>query len=824
MKVLTRAAVLAAWALLPGLSSARGQSVLVQVTESESGRPIPGAFVSLLDDQGRVLRSALTDDSGRFLFPVQAAGAFRVRGEMIGRETRSSEPLTLRGGESGRIVLSLPAHAIPLEEIRVEADERCRLRPDEASHISRVWEEARKALAIQAWTEQTGLYRMVITTYERDLDRTGRKVEREDRKGSTAVTRTPFRSLPADDLLTKGFVQSAESGGHDYFGPDAAVLLSDLFLDTHCFRLERSADLPGSLGLSFEPLEGRDLPDIRGTLWLDLETAELQFLEYRYTRVPYWEGEGIGGGRVEFQAMPDGAWIIDRWWIRAPILAQYVGRGRAGGPEIRVEGIRETGGEVTRTSTLNRQRVSEVNQGSLRGTVWDSTVSAPLEGATVYLSGTSYRAVTDVNGRFRIRAVPDGVFTAAFTHPRLDSLGILGLSAEVEIRRGEDSEVRLSIPSYGTIWLAACRAEDLEGGAAVLSGVVRDLSSGEPIPGAVVRVAWQEVEAVMPVFQARDRWLEARSDAEGRYVACGIPLGELIEVRASFQDLESRAFELRFLEEGHQVQDFDIELPSGLLSTQAKNETPREGMGAQGIQGILTDPESGDPIRNAEVTIRARRGRVSVTATGVTDVRGFFRLQTPESGRYFFSANALGYADVRDEMVEVSEGKLTVVEIQMAPEALELEPLVVSAERRDFHLELEGFYDRQAGGLNRGLFLTPEVLEARRPRWVTDLLVGLPGTRVINLTGGRRALYFRDGVQLNGRICWPRVYVDRSLVSAGGFSGAGADSTALDAAVAGVEVSAIEVYPSAARVPPEFNGLNASCGVVVIWTKRGGAR
>ena len=33
-------------------STAAGQSVLVQVTELETGDPIPGAFVSLMDDSG----------------------------------------------------------------------------------------------------------------------------------------------------------------------------------------------------------------------------------------------------------------------------------------------------------------------------------------------------------------------------------------------------------------------------------------------------------------------------------------------------------------------------------------------------------------------------------------------------------------------------------------------------------------------------------------------------------------------------------------------------------------------------------------------------
>jgi len=216
MKVLTIAVLLAASALQPFPSRVSAQSVLLQVTESESGKPITGAFVSLLDQHGGVLRSALTNDTGRFLFPVPHPGTFQFKAEMIGRETQFSSHFTIHFGESGRITLSLPVYAISLEGIRVEADGRCRLHPEEASEISRVWEEARKALTVQAWTEQEGLYRFQISSYERDLDNRARKVEREHRRETSAVTRTPIGSLPVEDLMAGGFVRPVEGGGHQW--------------------------------------------------------------------------------------------------------------------------------------------------------------------------------------------------------------------------------------------------------------------------------------------------------------------------------------------------------------------------------------------------------------------------------------------------------------------------------------------------------------------------------------------------------------------------------------------------------------------------------
>ena len=112
-------------------------------------------------------------------------------------------------------------------EFLVEADERCRLRPDEASRIYRVWEEARKALTVQAWTEQEGTYLFEIMGYERDLDPKGEKVDREQLRKVNAVTSTPIRSVPVEDLVTHGFVRPLEDGGHEYFGPDAEAKLAN---------------------------------------------------------------------------------------------------------------------------------------------------------------------------------------------------------------------------------------------------------------------------------------------------------------------------------------------------------------------------------------------------------------------------------------------------------------------------------------------------------------------------------------------------------------------------------------------------------------------
>jgi hypothetical protein len=816
MRILVLAALLVTSQLLPRHPELSGQSVLVEVRGSDTGGPISGVFLSLLDREGRIFRRALTNEQGRFLFQTPDTGSYRIRAEMIGRETQVSPPLHIGHGELGRITLSLPFYAIPLAGILVEADERCTLRPDEASVISRVWDEARKALALQAWTEEEGLYEFWISSYERDLDERGRKVEREDRWETTAMSRTPIGSLPAEDLMANGFVRELEDGGYHYFGPDASVLLSDLFLDSHCLRLTESRNQPGTIGIAFEPAEKKDWADIEGTLWVERETGNLSFLEWGYSWTPQEEGRDRARGLVEFSAMPTGEWIIRKWWIRMPILGPQRLSIWSGRLEVRVAGIREVGGEVSQILALPREALSQRMGGTLSGQVWDSTLSTPLSGASVYLSGTSHSALADDQGRFLLEGVSGGVFSVAFSHPRLDSLGIPHPQAEVEVLPGNVSEVTLAIPSTGTLLVSECQAEAQEGGAAVVAGLVSDQRSGEPVPRASVRFDWQEITEVMPLPRALNRWFQVETDGNGRYTACGVPLDEAIVVQASFLGQESDTAHVRFLEEDFRILDLEMELAPGFLSS--SNEAPAitEGVGIQGIQGFVREPEQGEPVRAVDVTLRRDPG--GVVAVGTTNARGFFRLQTPLPGDYLLSLEALGFATVRSEPVAVSMGKLTVLEIQLAPEALALEPLVITAEPRAFHLEMEGFYERRETGLHTGIFMSPEVLEERQPQRVTDMFFLIPGTTVVEtMVPGQRGVYFRSGERM-GAICWPMVFLDRQLLRSGGFE----DPAELDALAQAFDVAAIEVYRSAAEIPPEFNGANAGCGVIVMWTKKGG--
>jgi hypothetical protein len=131
-----------------------GQTIQGQLLDRDTELPVEGALVLLLDPEGRQHHGSLSNGAGRFLLRAPGPGRFRVRAERIGFETVRSDPFELASDQVFGLRLTMAQMAIELEGIRVEGNQRCLVRPEEGLQVARVWEEARKALALQAWTEQ----------------------------------------------------------------------------------------------------------------------------------------------------------------------------------------------------------------------------------------------------------------------------------------------------------------------------------------------------------------------------------------------------------------------------------------------------------------------------------------------------------------------------------------------------------------------------------------------------------------------------------------------------------------------------------------------
>jgi hypothetical protein len=555
--------VFAGWVLSAlALSAAplEAQTVLSRVLDAESGAPVTGALVRLLDAGDTPVRDVLTDGIGRAMFLGLAEGDYRVRVEMIGRETTFSAPFTVAGEVPVRIDVQLPSSAIALEGIEVRGEERCRVRPEEGLELARVWDEVRKALEAASLTGRSDVYRYQTEMYERDLDREGRVVLREERSSRDSFLETPFSSLPAERLAAGGYVQ--EQGGESmYYAPDAEVLVSDAFLDTHCLRLEEGDDeADGLLGVGFEPVPSRDrrLIDVQGVLWVDPSTAELKWLEYRYVNMDPDLRNDLVGGLVEFQRMPDGTWIVPEWWIRVPLLVREPGF--TGNFRTRIDGFRQTGGRVVEVRNAGGDAFMRGETAVIEGFVQDSLGVFPRRGVRVGVTASSQMVFTDPEGRFRIDNLTDGVYTLRVVPPELEALGLEAPTVEQEATRGEVSTLYYRVPSVSELAFDACRREGLPEETAMLAGRVVDDDTGRPLASVTVRVAWERFwfDQEDPIaMDANRRGLATVTDERGRYRICGIPDGTLLYPSLVHDARELEADTLR-IPEDHRAHLLDL--------------------------------------------------------------------------------------------------------------------------------------------------------------------------------------------------------------------------------------------------------------------------
>jgi hypothetical protein len=247
-----------------------------------------------------------------------------------------SAPLLLGAGEQASHRLVAASGRVLLDAITVSAQARCAPHPGDSGETATVWREVRKALdAVSATREQ--LSQFAVELFEREVHGT---LALENRRRVEGMAHKPFVPVDPERLATVGFVER-DGEAVLYAAPDADVLLSDRFLEQHCFRLRSTgAPGPGLIGLAFEPMRGRRVPDVQGVLWVDRASAELRLLEFQYTRAPVRGPRGVPGGRMEFERLPDGRWITSAWVIRMPVPL---------GPGVTA--VREVGGTVQKPDT-----------------------------------------------------------------------------------------------------------------------------------------------------------------------------------------------------------------------------------------------------------------------------------------------------------------------------------------------------------------------------------------------------------------------------------------------------------------------------------------
>ena len=216
------------------------------------------------------------------------------------------------------LVLNVESPHVELEGIVVNSKSPCKRTDPDSRSLATVWDEIDKALRSSQ-----------LTTSDLKGIGWGRTYRRETRSDGSIISadtnvfkitdHRPFGAIDPAALATRGYVLGDEDKGWSYFAPDEAVLMSDEFASTHCFRLVRSTDRRGQIGVAFEPVPRRKQSDIAGVIWVDRATAELREIVFRFVNAKALS-RFDSGGFTRFRRVASGTWIVNEWKLSVPRL------------------------------------------------------------------------------------------------------------------------------------------------------------------------------------------------------------------------------------------------------------------------------------------------------------------------------------------------------------------------------------------------------------------------------------------------------------------------------------------------------------------------
>lgn len=294
----------------------------------------------------------------------------------------------------------------------------------------------------------------------------------------------------------------------------------------------------------------------------------------------------------------------------------------------------------------------------------------PVEGAVVVL----FRVVgpdeltqvgvaaTDSTGAFAIPVPGRGTYRVQADLGGLTS----ALSGPVEFAGdGDGGDVALLLPSPLLQSAMTCQAES-EGSAAVV-GTLREGDSQVAIPGAAVEISWREGGVT--------RRLESETDGAGRYRICPPARAGMLEVQTLLFGEWQPQGTLEVAGPSIYIHDLELTLASGsrgmdVIQEQILLEAAAKTLSDLG--GEVVDGVTGDPLPFAVIRIQGTGFQTE------SDAQGRFGFLDLSPGSYVLEIRSLGY-EVDSEPVHLREGQNVFLRMNVAPQAVEIEGLEVTA-------------------------------------------------------------------------------------------------------------------------------------------------
>ncbi len=504
----------AAAACLLVASFAHAQEVRVEVVKHADGEPIPGTLLTLIPEKDSAPIARFSDRAGRATFTAPRRGGYRVRAERVGYDTWQSVVL-VPSRVPTRVRAGMKPRSLRLPPVTGRGETHCSNLGEQATVAGDMWGEIRKALAANSLTESQGLAPVDIESYDRVLDASGAVTsEKTDRRRANSIRPYHFAELQQG---------GAGSPAQLSLGiPEAATLLSDQFINSHCFTGIRGVGPEnGLLGLEFKPAKLGTKPDLSGVLWLDPITYSLRHLVFDYVNIPVSLRTARATGRVDYQQLAGGEWIVSKWRLRIPrgaATARTAANAVVGYREI--GGIARSAGSPVLTPAAVVATPSS-GQARVTGTVLDGTTGKPLAGVGVSTVSGSHKTATNRGGGYELVSenLEDSL---VFEHPRLRLFRVPTV-VPVTITSGGAAQASIIVPGYAALRKGLCPSTASRQPTGLAVGYVRD-ESGNPVADAQVAATWQVLwveEKGRLVSTKQSRRVDVRTAADGSYVICG---------------------------------------------------------------------------------------------------------------------------------------------------------------------------------------------------------------------------------------------------------------------------------------------------------------
>lgn len=311
----------------------------------------------------------------------------------------------------------------------------------------------------------------------------------------------------------------------------------------------------------------------------------------------------------------------------------------------------------------------------------------------------------------------------------------------------------------------------------VLTGEVRDRTTGLPLPGSSVTLTLRADSGTV-----RHR---TRAGSGGTFAFCGIAAGGSDTVEGAVVARRgSRS---------------STTVPVRLAAGDRERHALEIPLGAPGrLVGRVVSRDGGDPVSGATVSLPG------LEVGAVTDGDGRFTLSDLPPGLYALQVEHLAYR-ARVDSVRVRPRRSVHLRISAATEPVEVDPVTVRVEGvRSAHLEAQGFYRRRERG--GGEYITRQEILERDPARLSHLFRRMAGVQV---RGGQLTMRRAHTSLTNFRKCRLQYIINGQAAQLP----MGVD-TFLPA-----DVLAIEVYRGPSELPAVFDEGRAACGAVVIWLR-----